>query len=66
LLVAAGAPLDSQDETQFTALILVAMSGDSEIVKQLISAGASLDLEDRGGWNALIWAINKGHIEITK
>ena len=45
-LITAGAPLDSQDALEHTALSLAAEEGYEEIVALLIADGASLGLQD--------------------
>jgi ankyrin repeat protein len=58
--------LNLQDQKKYSALILSAIRGHTEITKLLIDAGADLNLQDQCKYSALIWSASRGHTEIAK
>lgn len=55
-LLAAGAAVDSRDETGATLLMLAAYAGDQELVGALLAGGADVNATDSAGWGALMKA----------
>ncbi|MGH9318650.1 MAG: ankyrin repeat domain-containing protein [Vicinamibacteria bacterium] len=53
-LLAAGAPVDSQDEEGSTALMVAALRDDEQMIEALLSAGADPNLRNSRGETALL------------
>ena len=60
------APVDLQDSSGDTPLIIAARNGRSEIVRQLLLAGAQREHRDSDGKTALDWALVNHHEEIVE
>ncbi|MCK5260368.1 MAG: ankyrin repeat domain-containing protein, partial [Candidatus Omnitrophica bacterium] len=50
----------------FTALMISAEKGYTEIVKALLNKGADVNIKSSAGWTALIIAAQKGHAKIVE
>ncbi|MBI4808852.1 MAG: ankyrin repeat domain-containing protein [Nitrosomonadales bacterium] len=55
-LLAAGAHVDSRDESGATLLMLAAQAGDLEMVEMLLERKADVNAADSAGWGALMKA----------
>jgi ankyrin repeat protein len=60
-----GANVDATDDFDRTPLMMAALGGHREIVKNLIDAGAELDATAKYGQTALQFARQGGHEEIV-
>jgi ankyrin repeat protein len=61
-LLGAGARVDLHEKGYYSALMLAAGNGHTEVVRLLAAAGASVDdVEITHRWTALIWAAKRGH-----
>jgi ankyrin repeat protein len=49
-----------------TALMLAAVNGNVEIVRELIAAGANIDTVNNGGYTAFLYASANGHLNIMR
>ena len=65
-LLGAGADVDTRDWDGWTALMLAARNGHTEIARTLIEAGADVDTQDRNGQTAMMLAAWYGHTEIAR
>ncbi len=65
-LILAGANLDGQDSSGYTALMWAVGVGDIEIAKLLIEKGANLNIQDRNGDTALDQARKYNRTDIAK
>ena len=64
--IKSGANVNAKDNDGFTALILAAVFGHTEIVKALIQAGADINAKNNDGWTALMVATIRGNTETVK
>lgn len=61
-LLASGARVNLHEKGLYSALMLAAGNGHTDVVRVLAEAGATLDdREITRGWTALIWAAQRGH-----
>lgn len=63
-LLELGTPVDPQDETEVTPLILAASAGKFEICKMLIEKEADVNSKSDQGHSALQYACSKGWTEV--
>ena len=61
-----GADINAKSELGFTALILAAFNGHTDIVQQLIAAGAHINAKNNDGNTALIEAAASGRTAIVQ
>lgn len=66
VLIKNGTDLNTQDESNETALIFASIYGEEEIAKILIENGAQLNIQNFKGETALYWAATNGYEEIVK
>jgi ankyrin repeat protein len=64
-LLNAGASVDLADENKLTPLMVAAMQGNVDMVREFISRVMNLEATDRKGWSALHYAIASGKREIV-
>ena len=64
--IVAGANLNTVQDDGWTALMLAAVFGHSEIAEMLLAAGANPNARDKDGWTALMMAGNEGYSEVVK
>ena len=65
-LIAAGADVNAANKGGWTALMVAATEGYSEITKVLLSADANPNAAKDDGWTALMAAAQEGHAEVAK
>src|SRR4029077_676507 len=65
-LVAAGADVNSRDETGLTPLMMAAAAGNAEIASTLITAGADVNAKNTEGHTALDLAEKPEVIDVLK
>lgn len=65
-LLAAGSPLDSQDQRGFSALHWAAQHGQLPLVQRLLQAGAEPGLRDSLARSAAEVALTRGYIDIAR
>ncbi len=61
LLIAAGAPINAQNNRGLTTLMCAAERGNLDVVKLLLKRHADTRLQDTQGWTALKWAKKSHH-----
>ena len=59
-------PVETQDETGWTAMIHAAAIGNESIIYMLISKGATVESKDRNGYGPLHWAAYHGKDNAVK
>jgi len=65
-LLAKGADVNSENDSECTALIVAAKMGHTETVLFLIDKGADVNAADNLCCTALWWAANRGYVDIAK
>ncbi|KAK7575808.1 hypothetical protein V9T40_012094 [Parthenolecanium corni] len=65
-LLSKGQPVNAQDDTKMTPLILAASAGRTQTVKILLNAGAEVNSVNEGGHSALQYSASKGWKEIVE
>ncbi|MBN1629515.1 MAG: ankyrin repeat domain-containing protein [Thermoleophilia bacterium] len=66
LLLAAGAPVDTQESHGYTALMLACNAGHAVCVRLLLGAGADLHAADDEGLTSLMFAAKNGHNDVVR
>jgi hypothetical protein len=66
LLLAAGAPVDAQEQRGYTALMLAGSAGHEVCLRLLLGAGATVEARDDEGMTPLMLAAQNGHTGIVR
>ena len=59
-------PINEQDYSGYSPLMLAAMSGNTDVVKLLLDNYAEIKVVDEYGWTAVMGAANHGHTAVVE
>ncbi|XP_034830693.1 26S proteasome non-ATPase regulatory subunit 10-like [Maniola hyperantus] len=65
-LIDLGSPIDPNDDTNCTPLLLASSAGRLEVVRLLIGKGSNVNHKSIRGQSSLHYACSKGYIEVAK
>jgi hypothetical protein len=66
IFLSSGVNLESQDERNWTPLMVAASNGNDELCSTLIQCGSRVSAKDKNGYTPLHWAAYNGHTHVAK